>query len=80
MADPLGNFRDDPLNTLLEKMNHYPVGHRDRATLEAELDRRVAVEQIRAANAQVRASWFQLAAVLVAIFALIISIIALLRH
>jgi hypothetical protein len=80
MVDPLGDFRTDPLHVLLEKMSHYPIGHRDRTTLQGELDRRIAVKQIQSASAQVRGSWFQLVALVEATLALIVSVIALVRH
>ena len=80
MSDPLGDFRSDPPDVLMEKMSHYPIGHRDRMILQAELDRRVAVKQIESAKAQVRGSWFQFAALVVATLALIVSVIALVRH
>jgi hypothetical protein len=65
MSDPLGNFQQDSLDELIGKMRRYgDEGDSRYRTLKAELDRRVAKEQINAARAQVRSAWWQVLMVL----------------
>jgi hypothetical protein len=80
LPDPLGNFHEDSVDQLLNRMRQYgDEGDAKYRTLKAELDRRVAERQVRAANAQVRSAWFQLGAVIAALLAALATLVAPLR-
>jgi hypothetical protein len=76
MPDELGNFHEDALDELIHKMRRYSDDGDSRyRTLHAELDRRVPVSQIKAANAQIRSAWYQVTAV-IAMFLTVIATLA----
>jgi hypothetical protein len=89
MPDELGNFHEDTLEELIRKMWRYGSDNDMRyRTLRAELDRRISVKQIKAADAQIeaaadqkRSAWYQLAAVVAMFLTVIATLVApLLAH
>lgn len=68
MADkPYGEMSTEEL---LENARHYPASGWG-AELRAELDRRVSIEQIKAAKAQVWSAWLQGAVVVIMVLTVV---------